>query len=271
MTKTAIPYLLDARQLRPLLHDPGIRIVEVGTSKDYSNYHIPGAVFLDAEKLRLNTRPASGLLPDLPSLTETLRSVGIDGDTHIVVYDHDYSAEASRFLWVLEAVFHQSHSLLNGGMLDWLAEGGHFQTAPNGAPCSALDFQLDPRVIADRNEVLQSLGQENIRILDARSPAEYAGLKSSSARMGHIPGAVNVHWLDTIDLDNARRLHTPKVLTGILENAGIHPENEIIVYCQTHRRSSHSYMMLRSLGYPQVKGYAGSWAEWGNDPGLPIE
>ncbi len=271
MTKTAIPYLLDASQLRPLLHDPGMRIVEVGTSKDYSNFHIPGAVFLDAEKLRLHTRPASGLLPDLPSLTETLRSAGIDGNTHIVVYDHDYNAEACRFLWVLEAVFHQPHSLLNGGMPAWLAESGPIETAPNRAPRSTLDFQLDDRVIADRSDVLQSLGQEKIRILDARSPAEYSGLKSSSARKGHIPGAVNVHWLDTMDHNNARRLHAPEILTGMLENAGIHPENEIIVYCQTHRRSSHSYMMLRSMGYPQVRGYAGSWSEWGNDPDLPIE
>ncbi len=271
MTKPVIPYLLDPRQLYPLLNRPDIRIVDLGTPDNYSKGHIPGAIPLAAEKLRLDTRPASGLLPGLPSLTGTLRSAGIDRKTHIVAYDHDYNAEACRFLWVLEAVFHQTHSLLNGGMPAWLAEGGPIETTPNRAPHSTLDFHPDDRVIADRNEVLQSLGQENIRILDARSPAEYRGLKSSSARRGHIPGAVNVHWLDTINHDHARRLHAPEVLTDMLENAGIQPGNEIIVYCQTHRRSSHSYMMLRSLGYQQVRGYAGSWSEWGNDPDLPIE
>ena len=97
--------------------------------------------------------------------------------------------------------------------------------------------------------MLDSLGDDQKVILDARSPEEYNGLKSPSLRNGRIPGAVNLNWIDTIDRDNNLRFKPESVLNPMLAQLGVARDKEIIVYCQTHHRSSHSFVMLRRLGF----------------------
>ena len=92
-----------------------------------------------------------------------------------------------------------------------------------------------------------------------------------AGRGGHIPGAVNLDWVNAIDQTRALRFQPESVLRDLLESRGITPDREVMVYCQTHHRSSHTYMVLRSLGYPRIRGYPGAWSEWGNDPATPVE
>ena len=108
-------------------------------------------------------------------------------------------------------------------------------------------------------------------LLDARTPEEYHGTKVRSARGGHIPGAVNLNWKATMDEGRQRRLLPDDVLRDMLLRRGIGPDKTVVVYCHTHHRSAHSYMMLKHLGYADVLAYDGSWSEWGNDPDVPVE
>ena len=78
-------------------------------------------------------------------------------------------------------------------------------------------------------------------------------------------------WLAAIDPERNLRLKPKVELRVIFENLGITPDKEVITHCQTHVRSSHRYVALKALGYPRIKGYPGSWLEWGNDLELPIE
>jgi thiosulfate/3-mercaptopyruvate sulfurtransferase len=110
-----------------------------------------------------------------------------------------------------------------------------------------------------------------VAIIDARSPAEYSGRDKRAERAGHIPGAVNLNWTTAMDQPRKLRLKQEEVLRQMLSDLGVTPDKEVIVYCQTHHRSSHTYIMLKALGYPNVKAYPGSWAEWGNSPETPIE
>jgi len=129
----------------------------------------------------------------------------------------------------------------------------------------------DDAPLADKAEVLAKLDSDDVRLLDARSEAEYTGAKTFAARGGHIPGAIHFDWMGTFDKDRALRFRPEAELNKALQAASLTPDKEIIVYCQTHHRSAHSYVMLKWLGYKRVKGYAGSWAEWGNASDTPIE
>ena len=119
--------------------------------------------------------------------------------------------------------------------------------------------------------VLQRLGDPTVAILDARSVAEYDGKDKRARRVGHIPGAVNLNWTTTIDQTRKMRLKEQQELRKMLSAIGVTPDKEVIVYCHTHHRSSHTYIMLKALGFPNVKAYPGSWSEWGNHPDTPIE
>ncbi|MEJ2106096.1 MAG: rhodanese-like domain-containing protein [Acidiferrobacteraceae bacterium] len=107
--------------------------------------------------------------------------------------------------------------------------------------------------------------------MDARTPEEYRGEKKLAQQVGHIPGAVNFNWTDAMDPNRQRRLKDADELRSRFAELGITPDKEIIVYCQTHHRSAHTFILLQWLGYTRVRGYPGSWSDWGNRSDTPVE
>ena len=104
-----------------------------------------------------------------------------------------------------------------------------------------------------------------------RSPAEFTGARKFADRAGHIPGAAHLEWTDMMDKQRNLRLLPDDQLRAMLAERGVTPDKEIITYCQTHHRSAYSYVVLKHLGYENVRGYPGSWSDWGNNPALPVE
>jgi thiosulfate/3-mercaptopyruvate sulfurtransferase len=125
-------------------------------------------------------------------------------------------------------------------------------------------------VIADREFILRHLEDPAVVLLDARSPDEYRGVKRFAERGGHIPGAVNLDWLQTMDPARGLRLKPAQELRALLAPLGVAPDKDVVCYCQSHHRSAHSWMMLRSLGFERVRGYPGSWSDWGNQADTPV-
>lgn len=274
MNHNAIPRVIEPLELAALLPHEDLLIVDVSGRKAYLQGHVPGAVHLDYTDLILGQPPAPGLPAPPDKLRRVLQSIGFARHRHVVAYDDQGNGRASRLLWTLEAVGYDKSSLLNGGFAAWRSENRAVVRGPERpAPSAPGDFSMEwnPAVVADKAYILGALGDGQIQILDARSAEEYGGLKSPSLRNGHIPGAVNLNWLDTLDPNDHFRLKPKAELIAMLAALGIERDREVITYCQTHHRSSHSFMMLRHLGFDKVRGYPGSWSEWGNDPALPME
>jgi len=269
MTRDRLPLLVEPDELQAMLDHEDILLVDL--SHTYDQGHIPGAVYLDYARVVNPQPPMTGLMPEPPQLGALLSSLGLGADTHVVAYDDEGGGKAARFLWTLEAVGHSHYSLLDGGLTAWLSEHHPTSKQATTAIPKPYDLHINEAVVADKNYILDHLNDPATAIVDCRTPEEYTGEHTLARRGGHIPGAVNIEWTRTLDEQRHLRLKPARELRALYEGMGITPDKEIITYCHSHRRSAHSYFVLKTLRYPRLRSYPGSWSEWGNDPDTPIE
>jgi thiosulfate/3-mercaptopyruvate sulfurtransferase len=266
---TEIPLLLEPEQLRVLLEEKHLVVIDLCKETTYSQLHIPGALHLAYSRIVASNHPMHGLLPDSKLLSQTLSEHGIGNHSHVVAYDDEGGGNASRLLWTLEAMGHRRYSLLNGGLHAWANEG-HACSREFTSPARAnFTASPNPHAIASAEYIAEQLGEPDFALWDARSWNEYAGISRFSRYPGHIPGAVNLDWLEVMDRDRNLRLKADEALTAQLSRLGLAPDKEIVTYCQTHHRSSLAWFVLRYLGYQRCRGYPGSWSEWGNSDDTP--
>lgn len=265
----SLPLVIEPADLAARLADPELILVDLTNSTHYQQQHIPGAHFVDPKRTQLGLPPAPGLAPLKADLETLFGELGHRDDAVYVVYDDEGGGWAGRFIWLLDVIGHQRYHFLNGGLHAWAAENLPLvqHIPPAGNASVSLTLHSEPTATLDY--LRSRLGASDLAIWDARSPAEFNGSKVLAAKGGHIPGAVNFEW--TAGMDPSRALRIRADMPERLQALGITPDKEIITHCQTHRRSGFTYLVAKALGYPRVKGYAGSWSEWGNHPDTPVE
>lgn len=271
MSQNAHPLIIEPSQLNLMLDEPSIRVIDLSKPEVNAQAHISGAVFLNYPHVVCHAQPVMGLLPDQDVLAKLFATLGISNDTHVIAYDDEGGGKASRLLWTLAACGHQHYSLLNGGLHSWANEGNKLVNTPSHVEPATFTVHHNSDVVANQQYILSRLGADDVALLDARTPAEFDGSDVRAARGGHIPGAVNMDWMLALDQNRNLRIKDRATLTSMLENIGVTPDKEVITYCHSHHRSALMFIALQSLGFQRVRGYPGSWSDWGNDLATPIE
>lgn len=264
--------LIEPNDLEQRLNNDNIVIVDLCKAKQYTQAHIPGAHFINYTDIVHIKKPVMGLLPDEKNFSQLVSNLGINENTHVIAYDDEGGGCASRFIWTLNVFGHKNTSLLNGGLHSWSNEG-HALSNEEPASVTPANYSLSNtgQYTTNSEYIQQHLNDENTVLLDTRSEAEFNGEKVFADKAGHIPGAINFEWTDAMDRGNNLRLLPTGIIEQRLEQLDVTKDKEVICYCQSHHRSAFTYLMLRHLGYENVKGYPGSWSDWGNQADTPIE
>lgn len=271
MSENPPPVIIQAEAVERLLGAGDVIIADLSNGPAYAMEHIPGAVNVDNSLLTASRPPVMGLLPDPDDLATALSEAGIRPDHHVIAYDSENNLKAARFLWTLDVIGHRRFSLLDGGLAAWVAAGLPTDTGEPDIEPADYPVHYGDAHRADKAWIRARLGDPDVVILDARTPAEHAGADVRAQRAGHIPGAINIDWSTVLRGGGDMRLRPLEELRALYAGAGITPGREVVVHCQTHQRSSHTYLVLRALGHERIRGYPGSWSDWGNDPDTPIE
>lgn len=260
------------------LNDPKIRFVEVDVDTSaYDQGHIPGAVGWNWQsQLQDNIRRD---LIDKAALERLLGHSGISNDTTIILYGDNNNWFAAYALWQLKYYGHQDVRLINGGRKKWAAENRTLTTEP--AKITLTTYHAtgpDDSIRARKEEIFSAIDHRNgAKLVDVRSVDEFTGkiiappgMSETAQRAGHIPGAANVPWVQAANEDGTFK--SADALKQLYDSKGVTGNGETIAYCRIGERSSHTWFVLKYLlGYDKVKNYDGSWTEWGNLVGAPIE
>jgi thiosulfate/3-mercaptopyruvate sulfurtransferase len=264
--------LVDAAWLSTHLFDPGVRVLDVrGDAFAYEAGHVPGSAYLERTALAGALGDETGAPPDAEALAALFREAGVSDSSTVVIYEASTGVWSARAFWALDHIGHADTRVLDGGWTKWTCEG---LPAESGR-LTPLPGKLEPRVredaLATEEWLLGRLGDATVVLLDVRSAAEYDGTEAMADRGGHIPGAVNLEWKELLAPDGSGTLLPLEAVRAAFAGAGVTPEREVVTYCQVGGRAAHTYFALRLAGFPRVRLYEGSWAEWGNDPDLPVE
>ncbi|MXZ21915.1 MAG: sulfurtransferase [Caldilineaceae bacterium SB0665_bin_25] len=261
------------------LNDGNIRLLE--SNEDvllYDTGHIPGAQKIDWQE-DLNDAVVRDYVGQ-QQFQALMEKLGITNDTTIVFYGDKSNWWATYAFWVFQLFGHTNAKVMDGGRQKWVDEGREFSTDTPSYPAASYSAPArnDSAIRAMREQVLDHQ-QAGLPLVDVRSPAEFSGEllhmadypQEGSLRGGHIAGARNVPWARAANDDGTFK--TADDLRAIYEEEqGLSGGDNIVAYCRIGERSSHTWFVLTYLlGYDNVRNYDGSWTEWGNAVGLPIE
>jgi thiosulfate/3-mercaptopyruvate sulfurtransferase len=280
MTQYAHPeVLVETQWVEDHLGDPNVRVLEVDYEPQdaYELGHIPEAALVDWKR-DINDPVRRDILSraDMEAL---MSRVGATPDSTLILYGDMRNWFAAFAFWTFKIYGHEDIRLMDGGRRKWFEENRKVTEEIPQFPSTGYKVRgVNLALRALYPQVHAVLGRDDVGLVDVRSPAEYNGEISAppeypneaAQRAGHVPGAQSIPWAQAVADDDTFK--PVEELRALYEPKGITPDKTIVTYCRIGERSSHSWFVLKYLlGYPVVINYDGSWSEWGNIVGNPVE
>ncbi len=256
------------------LADRNLVILHVGVDRrSYEAGHILGARFLALSDIAAPRNGIPNQLPPVRDLKATFERLGVGDRSRVIIYGDMLGILAARAYFTLDYLGHGNHAaLLDGGLENWSKEHGTVKIVPADPGATVLTVHPHPELIVDLPEVRRIICARSAVLVDARSPAEYWGRGPSHGlpRVGHIPGAKNLFWVETlVSRENPAFRPVPDI-RGLYTAAGIKPGASVVVYCQSGVQAAHDYFTLKLTGFRPVL-YEGSFIDWSTALGTPVE
>lgn len=242
-------------------HREDVRIIDVRDAWEYEGIgHLPGAVNIPFDTLRRKTVD-EGMLPGLDHFNEVMSDAGITPSDTIIAYDDEHGVFAARILVTAMMYGHDAWALLDGDYTAWSRTHEITQTIPDPEPTDYTGHVPADRPLVDAETVLEATEDPDAVLVDTRTKDEFDD--------GHIKSAIQLDWRELVDPDTRGVKPKPELLE-LLAEYGLTPEKRVVLYCNTARRISHTYIVLRHLGFDRVDFYEGSLTDW-NDRGFDLQ
>jgi thiosulfate/3-mercaptopyruvate sulfurtransferase len=241
-------------------------VLDAREKAKYAAGHVPGARWVD------HAEWAKGFADgkDAAGWSKRIGALGIAADTRVVVYDDNRSKDAARIWWVLRYWGVKDVRLLNGGWVGWTAGKHPTETAEPRVAVVPFTAVAAPDRLATKDDLLKSLSDGKLQIIDARSEKEFCGIDAlTNKRAGAIPGAKQLEWIDLIDNDT-HRFKPPADLAKLFDAAGVRLDRPTATHCQSGGRAAVMAYGLELMGAKDVRNYYKSWSEWGNADDTPV-
>lgn len=255
----SLPHLLvPPAWLQSRLGSATVRTVDLRDAEAFASGHIPGATHLEVSDLGRQTDGVDNVLLPPDEFADLMASHGISNGDAVIAYDDQWGLAAARLVWALNRYGHRNAAILDGGWDRWQQEDGPLETeAPPVRPGSfraARGDGVDEDIFADFRWITDRVGPDGPVLLDTRSSAEYD--------RGHLPGAISWDWLNAVPVGEWNVSRDPDELRAEWQQLGFEPSDEVVVYCRSGMRASHTWVVLRAAGFERVRLYDGSWQEW---------
>lgn len=286
-------YLVETEWLERNLKNPNLRVLDCTVNvlknpdldqgrkipfiyrsgyENFSQGHIPGAGYIDIPgELSDPLSEVPLMLPSNDQFIESMRNHGINNDSHVILYSATEPNWAARVWWMLRSVGFNRVAVLNGGWKKWVVENRAVSQQAYRYPLGDLSLYSNNNLFVDKNEVLKSLLNDNIRIINALPVGIYEGSSEIMfGRKGRITNSVNIPFISLHDADTGSYLPANQ-LQNKFDKVNVSDAKHIITYCGGGMAASNDAFALALLGYENVSVYDGSMLEWGNDPSLPME
>ncbi|RUO97734.1 3-mercaptopyruvate sulfurtransferase [Hyphomicrobium sp.] len=282
MPDTAKNWIVETDWLADHLSSPDLIILDGSwhlptenrdAKKEYLAEHIPGALFFDIDDLSDEKSSLPHMLPSTVKFASRMKKMGIGDGARIVVYDTTGIFSAARVWWTFRAMGHRDVAVLNGGLKKWKAEG---RPTEDGPPPKRSERHYTPlqntEILRDLEDMKALLKKNGVQIVDARPAGRFEGKVPEprpGLRQGHIPGSKNLPSQKLLNPDGTYK--SADELKKLFADIGIDPSKPVVTTCGSGVTASMLALALAVVGQTNAAVYDGSWAEWGQENGLPIE